>query len=45
MNRQHDLARRFVDVRKDVGDERAEESLASAHGHARCVPRGIEILS
>ena len=34
----------FVDVGDDVGDEGAQEPLTRTHGHARRIPRGIEIL-
>ena len=45
MDGQDDLAHCLVNVGDDVGDERAEETLASAHGHARRVPCGLEILT
>jgi len=44
MDRQDDLARRFIDVGDDVGDKRAEETLARAHGHARRIPCSVEIV-
>ena len=40
MDRQDDLARRLVDIGNDVGDQRAEQPLARAHGHAWRVPGG-----
>jgi len=44
MDRQDDLARRLVDVGNDVGDKGAQEPLTRAHGHARRVPCGVEIV-
>jgi hypothetical protein len=44
MDRQNDLARLLVHIGNDVGYERAEKSLASAHRYARRVPCGFEIL-
>ncbi len=44
MDRQNDLARLLVDVSDDVDDEGPEEALASTHGHAWCVPCGVEII-
>jgi hypothetical protein len=44
MDRQDDLARRLVDIDSDVGDKGTQEPLARAHGHARRVPSGIEIV-
>ena len=38
------FARRFIDIGDDVGDERAEETLAGAHGHARRIPCSVEIV-
>ena len=44
MDRQDDLARRLIDIGDDVGDQGAQQPLARAHGHARRVPGGIEIV-
>jgi hypothetical protein len=44
IDRQNDLARLVIDVRDDVDDESSEEALASAHGHAWCVPGSIEVI-
>ena len=44
MDRQHDLARRVIDVGDDIGDEGTQQPLARAHGHARRVPGRIEIV-
>jgi len=44
MDRQNDLTRVVVDVGDDLDDEGPQEALASAHGHAWCVPCGIEVL-
>jgi len=45
MDGQDNLARCFVDIGDDVGDERTEESLTSAHCHPRRVPCRIEIIA
>ena len=44
VDHQDDLARRLVDVGDDVGDQGAHEPLAGAHGRARRVPGGFEVL-
>ena len=44
MDRQDDLARRFIDIGDDVGNQGPQELLARAHGHPRCIPRGIEVV-
>ena len=44
MDRQDDLACRLIDIGNDVGDKGAQEPLARAHGHARGVPCGIQIV-
>jgi hypothetical protein len=43
MDRQNDLARGFVDIGDDVGNQGTQQSLARAHGDARRVPCGVEI--
>ncbi len=40
----HYLASSFVDIGHDVFDQTPEQLLADAHGHRRCVPRGLQIL-
>ena len=45
MDRQDDLASRFVDISNDVGDKGTQEPLASAHADARRVPCGFEVIS
>jgi hypothetical protein len=44
MDRQDDLARRLIDVGNDVRDEGPEQPLTGAHGYARRVPGGLEIV-
>ena len=44
MDRQDDLARRLVDIGDDVGNEGAQESLASAHADVWRVPGSFEIV-
>ena len=44
MDRQDDLARRVIDIGNDIGDKGAQQPLTRAHGHARRVPCGIEIV-
>jgi hypothetical protein len=38
MDREYDLAHRIVDIDDDIGDQRAEQMLASAHRHIGRVP-------
>jgi transposase len=45
MDRQDNLARHLINICNDVGDKGAQEPLARAHGHARRVPRSVEIVS
>src|SRR5215471_10536176 len=44
MDRQNDLARLVIDIGDDVDDESSEQALASAHGHAWCVPGSTEVI-
>ena len=43
MDRQDDLARGLVDVGDDVGNQRAQQSLARAHRDTWRVPCGVKI--
>jgi hypothetical protein len=44
MDREDNLARRFIDIGDDIGNQGPQEPLARAHCHPWCVPRGIEIV-
>lgn len=44
MNRQNDLSSLFIDVGNDVGNQRSQKLLASAHGDVWRIPRGVEIV-
>jgi hypothetical protein len=44
MDRQDDLACCLVDIGDDIGDQSAQQPLTRAHGDARRIPRGIEVL-
>ena len=43
-DRQHDLARRVIDICNDIGDQGTQQPLACAHGHPWRVPGSIEIV-
>jgi hypothetical protein len=43
MDRQDDLARGFVDIGDNVGDQGAQQPLARAHSDAWGIPCGVEI--
>jgi hypothetical protein len=44
MDRQDDLARGFVNVGNDIGDEGTQELLVCAHAHAWRVPCRFEVI-
>jgi hypothetical protein len=44
MDGENDLAGLFIEVGGDLVDQRSQELLTSAHGHARGLPRRLEIF-